>query len=144
MNRLASALERLSSAQPSSTHREVFEAPDFTGDGNVEDFMQQFQEVAITNEWPEMATLLHIRKHLKDDARECGIYATLEEVFEALCAKYGLTIREARTRLTSLKREARLSLTDHATEVKRLVEAAHADLPQTYRHEMIMDLFCNF
>ena len=26
---------------------------------------------------------------------ECGSYATLEEVFEALYAKYGLTIREA-------------------------------------------------
>ena len=143
MGRLASALERLSSAQPSPAHREVFKAPDFTGEGNVEDFVQQFQEVAMANEWSEMATLLHIRTHLKDDARECGSYPTLEEVFEALRAKYGLTVREARTRLTSLKRDARLSLTDHATEVKRLVEAAYADLPQTHRQEMILDLFCN-
>ena len=90
-----------------------------------------------------MATLLHIRMHLKDDARECGNYATLEEVFEVFRVKYGLTVREARTRLTSLKRDARLSLTDHATEVKRLVEAAYADLPQTHRQEMILDLFCN-
>ena len=92
MDRLASALERLSSAQPSPAHREIFEAPDFTGEGNVEDFVRQFQEVAAANEWSEMATLLHIRTHLKDDARECGSYATLEEVFEALRAKYGLTV----------------------------------------------------
>ena len=46
MDKLASALERLSSAQPSTTHQEVFKAPDFTGDGNVEDFIQQFQKVA--------------------------------------------------------------------------------------------------
>ena len=91
-----------------------------------------------------MATLLHIRTHLKDYARECGCYATLKEVFEALRAKYGLTVREPRTRVTSLKRDARLSLTDHATEVKKLVEAPYADLPQTHRQEMILDMFCNF
>ena len=97
----------------------------------------------MANEWSEMATLLHICTHLKDDARECGSYATLEEVFEALHAKYRLTVREAWTQLTSLKRDARLSLTDHATEVKRLVEAAYTDLLQTHRQEMILDLFCN-
>ena len=39
MERLARALERLSSTQPSTTHREVFKAPDFTGEGNVEGFI---------------------------------------------------------------------------------------------------------
>ena len=58
----------------------------------------------MKNEWSKMATLLHICMHLKDDACECGSYATLEEVLEALRSKYGLTIREARTRLTSLNR----------------------------------------
>ena len=88
MGRLASALERLSSAQPSPARREVFKAPDFTGDGNVEDFIQQFQDVAMANEWSKMATLLHIRTHMKDDARECGSYGTLEEVLKTLRTKY--------------------------------------------------------
>ena len=39
-----------------------------------------------------MATLLHIRTHMKDNAHECGSYATLEEVLEALRAKYGLRL----------------------------------------------------
>ena len=58
-----------------------------------------------------MATLLHICTHLKYDAREWGSYATLEEVLEALRAKYGLPIREARNWLSILKRDARLFLT---------------------------------
>ena len=70
MNRLARALKRLLSAQPSITHREAFKAPDFTGEGDIEDFIQQFQEVATANEWSKVATLLHIRTHLKDDDRE--------------------------------------------------------------------------
>ena len=74
-----------------------------------------------------MATLLHNRTHLKDDAQECGSHATVEEVLEAPRSKYGVTVREARTCLTSLKRDTKLSLTDHATEVNRLVEAAYAD-----------------
>ena len=94
----------------------------------------------MTNEWPEMETLLHIPK---DDARECGSYATMKGVLETFCAKYRLNVREARTRLTSLKRDAKLSLTDHAIKVKRLVEAAYADLQQTHGQEMILGLFCN-
>ena len=67
MDRPASALDQLS--RPNTTHRKVFKAPDFTGDGNVEDFIQQFEELAPANEWSKMATLLHIRTHLNDDAR---------------------------------------------------------------------------
>ena len=40
--------------------------------------MQQFHEVAIANEWSEMVALLHIRTLLKNDARKCGSYATLD------------------------------------------------------------------
>ena len=132
-NRPASALEQLS--RPNTTYREVFKAPDFTGDGNVEDFIQQFYELTIANDWSGMATLLRIRIHLKDNVRKCGSHATLEEVLEALRSKYGLTIREARTRLTSLKRDTKLSLTDHVTEVKSwwkrhiLTSLRHTDRP---------------
>ena len=40
-------------------------------------------------------------------------------------------------------KDAKLSLTNHATEVKKLVEAAYAYLSQTHKQEMILDLFCN-
>ena len=126
MDELTSALELLSSAQPGTTRREVFKAPDFTGDSNMEDFIQQFQEVAMASEWSNMATLLYIRVHMKDDARECESHATLKKVLEALDSKYGLTVQEARAHLTSLTRDTKRSLTDHATKVKRLMETAHA------------------
>ena len=90
-----------------------------------------------------MATLLHNRTHLKDDAQECGSHATVEEVLEAPRSKYGVTVREARTCLTSLKRDTKLSLTDYATKVKRLMQAAHADLPRVHKQEMTLDLFCS-
>ena len=107
----------------------------------MEDFIQQFQEVAIANDWSGMATLLHIHTNLKDDVCRCGSHATLEEVLEALRSKYGLTIRKAVSRLSRLKRETKLSLTQHATEVKKLVDAANADLTRIHRHEITLDLF---
>ena len=95
MDRLAKALERLSSAQPAAAKRADFKAPDFSGEGDI----QQYQEVAAANDWSETAALLHIRTHLRDYANECGNYSTLEEVFRALRSKYGISRWEARTQL---------------------------------------------
>ena len=103
---------------------------DFNGDKDVENFIQQYQKVAAVNDWSETASLLHILTHLRDGANKCGNNSTLKEVFRALHFRYGISRREARTRLAHLKRDTKLSLRDHATMVKKLVEAAYADLPQ--------------
>ena len=68
----------------------------------------------------------NIRTHLQDGARKCRSYPTLEKVLKVFCSRYGLPIREAKTHLslTNLRRDTKFSLTDHATEVKTLVEAA--------------------
>ena len=117
MDKLANALDKLSRAQTNTTPRAIFKAPDFNGKEDVEAFILRFQEVAEANEWSNTAALLHIRTHLQDDARSCGNHSTLE-VFKALRSKFGLSVREARTRLTNMKRDTKLSLEDHATEIK--------------------------
>ena len=43
--------------------------------------------------------------------------------------------------MSRLKRETKLFLTQHATEVKKLVDAANADLTRIHRHEITLDLF---
>ena len=118
MDKLANALDKLSRAQTNTTPRAIFKAPDFNGKEDVETFIQHFQEVAEANEWFTTAALLYIRTHLQDDARSCGNHSTLEEVFKALRSKFGLSVREARTRLTNMKRDTKLSLEDHTTEIK--------------------------
>ena len=64
-------------------------------------------------------------------------------MFKALHSRYELTIREASAQLTNLWRNTKLSLTDQATDVKRLVKAAYADLPWAHQEEMMLDLFCS-
>ena len=113
-------------------------------EGDIESFIQQFQKIATANKWSNTASLLHICAHLKHSECKCGNHPTLDETLEALRSKYGLTVRQVRTRLTKLRTDTtKLFLADHAIEVKRLVEAAYADLPQAHWQEIILDLLCN-
>ena len=65
-------------------------------------FIQQFTDVADANQWNPAATLLHLREAPKDGARECGKANIVASVFAAVQAWFGLSVREARTKLTSL------------------------------------------
>ena len=123
--------------------REQFKPPQFDGEGDIDLFIQHFQEVAEANGWNGMATLLHLREALQGGAREYGRPATTEEVFAALRSRYGLTTKEARGRLNGLKKEPRQSLHDHAIEVEKLVRKAFGDLPVEVQTNMMLDAFCS-
>lgn len=139
-DRLADVLERLAGAnRPAGP---AFKAPQFEGKGDIEYFIRRFEEVANANDWRPGAALLHLREALKDEAQDCGRAGTIPAIFTALRARYGLTPREARSRISALKRDSQTSLQEHATEVERLVGVAYADLPQGYQNRMVLDTFC--
>ena len=48
--------------------RERFKPPQFDGEGDIDLFIQHFQEVAEANGWNGMATLLHLREALQGGA----------------------------------------------------------------------------
>jgi len=138
VGRLTEALERMVSKQKNS-----FRAPTYDGLGDVELFIQQFMDVVEANQWAPAAALLHLREALKEGARDCGRSQTIDGIFVALRARYGLSPREARARLNGLRKEARVSLQEHATEVQRLINIAYADLPDHNRETMVIDTFCS-
>jgi ElaB/YqjD/DUF883 family membrane-anchored ribosome-binding protein len=141
MDRLTEVLEQL--AEPRPPPRKDFKAPHYAGTGNVEIFIRQFSDVADANRWNTAATLLHLRESLDDEARDCGSAATVEEIFDALRARYGLTTREARSKLSSLKKEYKTTLQEHASRVEQLVEVAYPELQEEMRREMSLDHFSN-
>ena len=120
-----------------------FKAPEFNGTSDVESFISQFLEVAEANEWANMASLLHLRHALKEGARDCGRPGSLAGVISALRARYGLSPKEARAKISTLRKDARVSLQDHATEVSRLCQMAYHDLPDRYRASMALETFSN-
>ena len=141
LDRLADILEGFQMEQRHQV-RQHFKPPTYRGDGDVELFIRQFQEVAEANNWNQIATLLHLRESLEDKAQTCSRADTPQGVFAALRARFGLTPREARSRLAGLKKDSRCPIHDHAVEVERLVQIAYAELPEHLRAEMAREAFC--
>ena len=73
--------------------------------------------------------MLHLRDSLRESAEDCGRAATVQAIYAALRARFGLSPREARSRLGVLRKDSRTSLQEHASEVERLVNIAYGDLP---------------
>ena len=91
--------------------------------------------MADANGWGRAASLLHLRDALREGAQDCGRAETIPAIFTALRSRYGLTPREARARISALRRDSQTSLQEHATEVKTL-QQEHATLQQEHATEM--------
>jgi hypothetical protein len=140
MERLSEVLERVLLTQVPG-RRDTFKIPEFDGSTDVSYFLRQFQDIMEANNWNRAAALLHLREALKGKAQDCGNADTTEGVFQALQARFGMSIREARNKLTLLKKENRTTLQEHAAEVSRLMNTAYQDLPPDHRHRLILDTF---
>jgi hypothetical protein len=123
--------------------RHKFKTPEFNGQTDVEFFITQFTEVAEANEWQPAAALLHLRETLKEGSKDCGRAASVGGVFSALRARYGLSPREARARLSALRKDVKMTLQEHASAVDRLSQLAYADLPPHHRDDLALETFCN-
>ena len=77
----------------------AFKAPKYNSTGDVEYFIDQFNEVAEANGWDDASTLILLKERLKDEARECGRSPTIQGVEDRLKTRFGLTPREARAKL---------------------------------------------
>ena len=121
--------------------RDHFKAPHFDGTGEVNLFIRQFTDVARANEWGDAARVLHLREVLKDTATDCGKAENVEAIFGALRARFGMSVREARAKLAILKRDYKITLQEHASDVERLVGIAYEDLPVLHREQMTLDTF---
>ena len=142
-DRLTEVLERLAGRPVLPPPVQQFRAPQYNGRGDVEYFITRFEEVTEANEWRQGAALLHLRDSLRESAEDCGRAAHVQAIYAALRARFGLSPREARSRLSNLRKEFRTSLQEHAAEVERLVDIAYGDLPPEHRARMRMETFCN-
>lgn len=65
-NRLTDLLEKLVMTNPPARAQAEHKAPTFDGEENMEYFVLRFTGVSTANDWGKYATLLHLRKSLKD------------------------------------------------------------------------------
>ena len=138
-SRLTEVLTRL--ALQTATPRKEFKLPRYDGKSDVELFIQQFTEIGEANNWERPAALLHLKEALVDTARDCSRPTTVEGVLAALRSRFGLTVREARAKLTIMRRDYNTPLQEHSVEIERLVDIAYSDLNHRQKQEMTLDLF---
>jgi len=74
LNRLVDLL------QVSGGRGDNFRLKKFGGSGDVELYLQQFQEIKEPNGWTDAGALLHLKGALEGAATDCGRRSTLELV----------------------------------------------------------------
>ena len=121
--------------------RTSIKPPSFTGTEDVELFLKQFRDVADANQWTPLERTLHLRGQLSGDAHSCGQADTYDEIEEDLRARYGLTRRMARDKLSAFQLRVSHNIHKQAGEISRLVAIAFPVLPEPEQQIMALDYF---
>jgi len=111
-----------SQASPGDRYR--LQPPNFRGEGDVEQFIRGFEDVATTAEWPARMRILQLWAYLTGRARSFALGPDEAHLRRALRARFGFTADEAADRLQAMKGDRRTPLENHAKEVERLAQAA--------------------
>jgi len=122
-------------------YRYRLKAPVCTGLEDVEQFIQEFSEVMEITQWPPRVALIQLRMALTEQAKPYGLMTSVDGIFTALRARFGISVVGARVRLQGLCHEVRAPLQDHATTVKKLAQIAYCDLPEVHRERYTYDAF---
>ena len=103
-DRLTEGLERLAGRPMLPAPAPQFKAPQYNGQGDVEYFISRFEDISVANGWRDAAALLHLREALKENAKGCGRAPFVLAVYAAPRARFRLSPREARSRLSNAER----------------------------------------
>jgi hypothetical protein len=120
--------------------RESVKPPSYIGEGDVDLFLQQFNDVRQANRWSDRQALLHIRAHLSGTAATCGSGQEIGEVVAALKARFGKTEGQAKEQLQGMRRDHLKSLHDQAWDIARTVELGYPRISPADREQMSVDV----
>jgi len=134
-------LEEMTVCRELYEDRYQLEAPTFTGEEEVEQFIQEFQEVIEIAQWPPRVALLKLKMRLSDMAKPYGTGPDIDESFASLRTRFGISAIDARARLQRRRRDPHTTLQEQATSVMKLAQIAFRDLSQVNRERYTYDAF---
>jgi len=118
---LVTALQELQGPdQEPPGDRYRFQLPNFRGEGNMEQFIREFEDVATITEWPARVRILQLRACLTGRAKSFALGPDEAHIMRAFRTRFGLMEEEASDRLQLMKRDRRTPLEDNTNEVERL------------------------
>ena len=126
-------------ASPGDRYR--LSPPIFGGDGDVEQFIREFQDVATIAAWPVQVRVLQLRACLTGRAKSFALGPDEAHILRALRTRFGMTTEEASDRLQVMRRDKRTSLEDHANEVERLAQVAFSHVTGPGRQRLVYNAF---
>jgi len=132
-------LQGTSQAAPGNRYR--LSPPIFGGEGDVEQFIREFQDVATIAEWPAQVRVLQLRACLTSRAKSFALGPDETHILRALQARFGMTPEVASDRLQVMRRDRRTSLEDHANEVERLAQVAFGHVTGPERQRLVYNAF---
>jgi hypothetical protein len=130
-------VERLSNLNT----RSKFKAPKYTGDTDIELFITQFLDVADANNWRPRETTLHLRHSLEGKAAECGQGSDVEEILHDLRSRFGMTAKQARSKLVSIQKKAKQTYHELGSEITKLVRLAYPQQGRMFQTETALEIF---
>jgi len=92
-------------------------APTFTGEEEVEQFIQEFSDVM------EVA-LLKLKMSLMDEAKPYGLGLDINNIFASLRARFSISAVKAWARLQRLQCDSHTRLQEHAATMMKLAQVA--------------------
>ena len=121
--------------------RQHYKLPEYNGEGDIDLFLLQFNDVMAANQWTERDGLLHLRLSLTSKALECGRGESLEQITNNLIARFGTTTKQARDKLKYIRKTPQISIHELGIEIDRLINLAYPRIEQEDRNEMAIDVF---
>jgi hypothetical protein len=121
--------------------KDKFKPPKYTGDTDVELFIDRFLDIADANNWRPRETTLHLKGCLEGTATDCSRGSNVEEIIESLRSRFGITARQARVKLSQLQKRSKQSYHELGSEVSRLVKIAYPGQNRDFITETSLEVF---
>ena len=118
-----------------------FKPPTYNGETDVEIFLTQFKDIALINRWEPLETLLHLRGCLQGRAVDCGRETNLQDTYDSLRARFGLTPKQAREQLKTIKKRPKQSYHELSSEISRLVQIAHSGESAEFKKNTLLETY---
>jgi len=115
--------------------------PILRGEGDVEQFIREFEGVTTIAEWPAPVRIFKLRACLTGRAKSFALGPNEAHILRALRTRFGMKSEEASDCLQVMRRDRRTSLEDHANEVERLALVAFGHVTGPERQRLVYNAF---
>jgi len=115
--------------------------PIFGDEGDVEQFICEFEDVATIAEWPAPVCILQLQACLTGRAKSFALGPNEAHIMRALWTRFDLMAEEASDRLQAMRRNRRTPLEDHTNAVERLVQTAFSQATGGERKHLVYNAF---